>query len=70
MNKKKKVISRGNIPPSSPVLSTVVAILAMDYWDAAEWVWGGVGLLLLMLWIAFIISFWNNDHVDIFEDKA
>ena len=70
MAKKKKVISRGNLPVSSPIQLTVLVILAMDYWDGAQWVWGVVGSLLVLLWISFIISFWQHDHTDIFEDKS
>jgi len=61
----KKVISKKNLPIRSPILATVVYVLSMDYWNAPQWLWGAVGLLLVFIWIGWIISFFNQDEVDI-----
>lgn len=61
----KKVISKKNLPTRSPILATVVYVLAMDYWNAPQWLWGAVGLLLVFIWIAWIVSFFNQDEIDI-----
>ena len=61
----KKVISKKNLPTRSPILATVVYVLAMDYWNAPQWLWGAVGLLLVFIWIAWIVSFFNQDEIDV-----
>lgn len=61
----KKVISKKNLPTRSPILATVVYVLAMDYWNAPQWLWGAVGLLLIFIWIAWIVSFFNQDEIDV-----
>lgn len=61
----KKVISKKNLPTRSPILTTVVYVLAMDYWNAPQWLWGAVGLFLIFIWIAWIVSFFNQDEIDV-----
>jgi len=61
----KKVISKNNLPTRSPILSTVVYVLAMDYWNAPQWLFGAVALILLFIWIAWIISLFNQDEIDV-----
>jgi len=61
----KKVISKKNLPTRSPIMATVVYVLAMDYWNAPQWLWGAVGLLLVFIWIAWIVLFFNQDEIDV-----
>lgn len=63
----KKVISRKNLPNKMPVTFTIVCFLAMDYWGAPQWLFGAIGLLVLLLWIGFFYSLVNNDEVDLFD---
>lgn len=62
-------IDRKNIPTKLPGLTTLVACLALDYWDAAGWVWGVSVTLLAIMWIAAIVDIYQSTEVDIFEGK-
>src|SRR5690606_39741913 len=62
---RKKVISRSNLPARSPILSTIVFALAMDYWNAPQWLWGAIGLFMLVIWIAWIMTFFIHDEIDV-----
>ena len=70
MNKKIKVIKRSNIPTSVPLMQTVFCLLALDYWDAPQWIWGAMGFLLLILWTGAIIQALKQRQVDIFNEKS
>lgn len=63
----KKVISSKNLPTKIPVLSTVVYATALDYWNAPQWLWGAVGLLMALAWIGSIIAKVREEEEDIFE---
>lgn len=69
--KKKKVIDRNELPARYPVVTTIVAFLALDYWKAPQWVWGAVGVLFLIIWIACIIAIYNQEEIEILpkDDK-
>ncbi len=66
---KQKKIDRKNLPAKLPVTSTIVAIMAMDYWNAAEWIWGAVVIVGLIIWIACLWSVSNENNIDIFKNK-
>lgn len=66
---KQKVISKNNLPYKLPTFETLVTILALDYWDAPQWICGAVGLLFVFLWIGVIVNICNNTTVDIFSDS-
>ena len=68
--KKNKVILRKNLPAKLPVLSSIVAAIAIDYWNAPEWVIGSVGLLFLIIWIASIASLFTETGVNIFTEVS
>lgn len=40
----------------------------MDYWNAPEWLIGGVGFLFLLGWITIITSMVRQKHIDVFEE--
>lgn len=67
--KEVKVISNKNLQSRLPLLSTLVTILALDYWKAPEWLWGCLGLLFLLMWITSIVRLVNEESVDVFEEK-
>jgi len=68
--KKRTVISRDNFPSRLPVMVTLVFWLTLDRFNAAQWIYGAVGLLLLLFWINAIIRIVNDEEVDIFENKT
>ena len=64
---KKKVIAWNNLPARSPILSTVVYVTALNYWNAPEWLCGIVALLIGALWLSWVYSMFTRDQVDITE---
>ena len=64
----KKVISRKNLPTRMPLLGTIVYATALDYWNAPQWAWGAVGLLIVVAWIGWGLSKVREEKQDdIFE---
>lgn len=66
---KRKVISPKNLPVKYPIAWTLVFAFALDKWHAPEWLWGAVGFLVLISWIAAISLKIKVEEVDIFEEK-
>lgn len=67
MSKKKK-IARSNLPVKFPIQLTVVVALALDYWNAPEWLIGAVSLLMVFLWIGVIKEVWEKEDVDLLNN--
>lgn len=63
--KKRKVIDAQNLPMRCPLVGSLVLYLVLDKFDAPGWAWGAVGLLMLILWIAWIADTLNNEKVDL-----
>ena len=66
----KKVISSKNLPNRSPIMATVVYATALSYWNAPEWLWGALGILMAIIWIAWILGFAATESVDIFSTES
>ncbi len=69
--KKKKVISRNNLPTRFPTLTPVLTvILALDYWNAEQWMWWvAIGIMVLMYSATLTIMVSKEIEVDFFEDE-
>ena len=66
--KKKKVVNPKNLPCGIPVFKVLTLCLVLDRLNAQGWVWGAVLTVGSMLIIAgIVITFFREDHVDIFE---
>ena len=63
-----KVISNSNLPSKLPIWSSITAALALDYWNAPEWMIGAVGLFFIVTWILMIIDMATQEKVDVFEE--
>ena len=61
----RKVISRKQLPMTSPVLAGIVFWLALDHWSAPGWAYGAVGFFWLMLFGVWIYDAMTNDSVEI-----
>ena len=61
-------IDRKNMPNRMPLILTLVSFLSMDHWGAPEWLYGMVGLLLIIFWISFFYSILTSESVDIFSN--
>lgn len=60
-----KVIKRSNLPVRLPILHTLVWWLVFERLDAAGWVWGATGAVIVILWIAVIIGAVREEDVDV-----
>lgn len=65
---KKNVISRANMASRIPLFNTVGWITVLHYWNAPEWLWGVIMLILLLGWILSIKGIIEEKQVDIFDD--
>jgi hypothetical protein len=64
-----KVISRKLLPTKLPILSTAVTLHLLDYYNAAEWLWGVMVCFLIIGWVISICMLVNEEHVDIIDPK-
>lgn len=64
-----KVIKRTNLPARLPLFETLIVITVMDYWNAPQWLWGVIGVLLFVVWICSLIMIFRQKGVDIFSDN-
>lgn len=67
----KQVISHRNLPRRAPVSFTLLAATSCKAFDAPEWAWGAVGLLVLLLWIVYIakVALEKEIEVNLFREK-
>jgi hypothetical protein len=70
MSKEVKVISHKNFARRTPLHITLTLLLMLKVFNAPEWVWGAVGLLVVVLWIAFFYRCATEDEtvVNLFDD--
>ena len=67
--KKIKVISNKSLPSKLPISSSLTSFIALDYWNAPEWLWGAIGLFFLVAWVVIIIRLLYQENIDVFEEK-
>lgn len=65
----KKHFALKNYPVKLPILSTVVYAHLMNYYNAPQWAWGVFITLYALLWVVAITIKWNEETVDLFEEK-
>lgn len=64
-----KVIKRKNLPYRLPLFDTLLVALALDHWNAPQWLWGVSGALFAIYWIAAIHLIRNETEVDVLNEK-
>lgn len=64
-----KKISYRNIPSKPPIWNTLVCFLVMERFNAPEWLWGVLGFIFAIAWVASIYGIIMEEAVDIFEEK-
>ena len=64
-----KRIKASNLPMQPPLIGTLVWYLVLDRFDAPGWLWGVMGTLLAVLWIAFFVGLFMNEYVDVLNSK-
>lgn len=65
--KRKKVINNSNLPGRLSLIQPLVFWLVLERLDAAGWVWGVVGCLVVIIWILQIVGLFIQDQVDILK---
>lgn len=68
MPKTIRVVSPKNIKPKFPVAWTISIFLLLDHFNAAQWVWGAVGVFIGIIWLAimYVLVMWKYEEVDLF----
>ena len=61
-----KKIHHKNLPTRLPIPLTLSVFLAMDYWNAPEWVFGIVCFSAVIIWGATIYSIATQKLEDVF----
>lgn len=59
-------IHRQNLPTRLPITQTLTVFLAMDYWNAPEWLFGVVCFSAVIIWGATIYSIATQKMEDVF----
>lgn len=65
--KKSKVIAYKNLPAKMPIVSSAVAYLFLDKFNAPGWVWGVVITLFSLLWIICIVAKIIQEEVEVIK---
>lgn len=60
---KNYVLARKHMPYRSPIVFTIVMYLFMDHVHSPQWVWGAVGLFVLIMWITYFVGIHNEKEV-------
>jgi len=66
--KELKVLKRNNMPTRLPLWQSVTCLLALEHWNASEWVYGVMGLLFLLIWVASIVMLVKEKQIDLLEN--
>ena len=61
--KQRRVLSALDLPTRLPIMTTIVAWLLLDRLSAPGWVWGIAGTLLVIYWIACVVTLWTEKSV-------
>jgi hypothetical protein len=69
MSEKNKVLSRKNLPTGIPLFQTITILIVIDHWNLSD-LWRGINYVAIgLLWLAYAVSVFKDEGVDIFEDK-
>jgi hypothetical protein len=63
-----KRIRASNLPMQPPLSGTLLWYLLLTHFAAPGWVWGVMGTLFAVLWIAFFVGLFANEYVDVLKD--
>lgn len=55
--------------PIRAVYTTLLIVLAMDHWNAPEWMWGVMITILFIAWIALFMAMAREVEIDPFEEQ-
>lgn len=61
----KRVIARKYLPQNLPTGSTAVTYLMLDRFSAPGWLWGAMGLFVVLLWIVSVMELWKQEEYEV-----
>jgi hypothetical protein len=61
---KKMVINSKNIKTRIPTVATIAWYLLLDKLAAPGWVWGAMGVLFFIAWVAAIVDVFNCEELE------
>lgn len=64
-----KVIAFKNLPTRLPIVQTVLVDLLLKQYPTSDFLKGFIYSALALIWIVFLIAFFNQEQVDIFKEK-
>jgi hypothetical protein len=64
---KKKVINWKQLPIRSPVPNTLLWVTALHYWSAPGWLWGVIGVFVVLHWVLAFVEGFTAEKVDVFK---
>ena len=64
-----KVIGRKQIQKRLPLMEAVVTYLALEHFNAPEWLYGALGLFFILVLAGVFLSWRNEDVVEIDFDS-
>ena len=63
----KKVISSSNLPAKYPLFQALTSWIALEHWNAPQWLFGAVGLIFILLFLNAIGHNLIDEDVDLFD---
>lgn len=66
----RRVIARANLPMRMPLWHSLVLYLFLDHIHAPGWVWGAMGLFLLICWGIWFWALFTDINVNVLANRA
>lgn len=67
--KELKVLKRDNLPTRLPLWQSVTCLLALEYWNAPEWLYGASVLFFVLLWVVATVMIFKEKEIDLLENN-
>lgn len=69
--KTKPVIDERNMPRKAPVNITLILVVAIRAFNAPQWAWGAIGVVIAALWFKYVrdIVLYKERDVNIFRKQ-
>lgn len=66
---KKKVVSIENLPVQVPVFNSLTLWLALDHWNAPQYMYYALVIFTTIMWTSSIRKIVNQRQINIFKDE-
>ena len=65
---KRKVLDRRTLPKRLPLAGTILTFLALDYWNAPQWLFGVAITFYVFIWGATIYGMCTEKEINVIEE--